>query len=851
MNTVLLRHQRAALAWMSRREHGSAPPIGGILADDQGLGKTVTTIALVVTNPRAGIQRVPIPQSSKQPVKTQQSGGEVKDEQVDDAGPSNAGNSKICEEIVILDDDDDDDDGDGEEAAAVAAASVEASKILNEKLLAAPVEAPSKQQTTTAFPPPASTYQQRIQLVEEDADDIIDLVMDAPPPRPPLKSKSSSVAGPSSAPLEYGTLIVCPTTLLHQWAQEVRSKSNETRVYIYHGKNKGVSTKVLASFDVVITTYQTLVIEMPESKKPQARGGRTSVGGGGGGDLIDLVEEEEEEGPSVRGLKKRKREVGERGGPMFGVMWHRVVLDEAQMIKNSRTMAAHAAWALRARRRWCLSGTPIQNSIDDLYSYFRFLRYEPYCKYNTFKEMIKDPISGEDAAVGFRRLNAILQTILLRRTKQSKDKQGNLLVPLPERNVRLVQKEFSPEERKFYDQLDKEATAEIKKFESEGSAGSYYVNMLWMLLRMRQACNHPRLVRPIVHAGNNTQHQHKGEEAAARKLKPEERSKLAATLQSGMKECVTCCDVAEDPVVSVCNHVFCRQCVSAQLSMAAQGMEEAELAFHCPSCGSTLSSNQTFGAEALNVLNNDNQGRSGAAGAGGSGSGGFGQCERQDGSSTKVDALMEVLLELRKPAPSEAGSSENPPTSLLDAARGTIVTSVSRGHLKGELNRRASAVQSQGPKKVNKKGRGGGGGARESKPPLREKVIIFSQWTAMLDLIEIPLRKEDIEFRRLDGTMSASAREQAITDFTVDASVSVMLVSLKAASLGVNLVSANHVVLMDLWYNPSTEEQAIDRAHRIGQTKEVQVTRITIKGKEEECFNIDLFSSLKLKLKSN
>ena len=105
MNTVLLRHQRAALAWMSRREHGSAPPIGGILADDQGLGKTVTTIALVVTNPRAGIQRVPIPQSSKQPVKTQQSGGEVKDEQVDDAGPSNAGNSKICEEIVILDDD--------------------------------------------------------------------------------------------------------------------------------------------------------------------------------------------------------------------------------------------------------------------------------------------------------------------------------------------------------------------------------------------------------------------------------------------------------------------------------------------------------------------------------------------------------------------------------------------------------------------------------------------------------------------------------------------------------------------------------------------------------------------------
>ncbi len=51
----------------------------------------------------------------------------------------------------------------------------------------------------------------------------------------------------------------------------------------------------------------------------------------------------------------------------------RVVLDEAQCIKNRATLAAHAAWSLKARRRWCLSGTPMQNSVDDLYSYFRFL----------------------------------------------------------------------------------------------------------------------------------------------------------------------------------------------------------------------------------------------------------------------------------------------------------------------------------------------------------------------------------------------------------------------------------------------------------------------------------------------
>lgn len=104
----------------------------------------------------------------------------------------------------------------------------------------------------------------------------------------------------------------------------------------------------------------------------------------------------------------------------------------------------------------------------------------------------------------------------------------------------------------------------------------------------------------------------------------------------------------------------------------------------------------------------------------------------------------------------------------------------------------------------------------------------------MLDLIEEPLTKEEIEFRRLDGTMSASARQAAIQDFTERPEVSVMLASLKAASLGVNLVSANHVVLMDLWFNPSAEEQAIDRAHRIGQMNDVEVTRITIKDSIED-----------------
>ncbi|GFH27123.1 uncharacterized protein HaLaN_25391, partial [Haematococcus lacustris] len=115
-------------------------------------------------------------------------------------------------------------------------------------------------------------------------------------------------------------------------------------------------------------------------------------------------------------------------------------------------------------------------------------------------------------------------------------------------------------------------------------------------------------------------------------------------------------------------------------------------------------------------------------------------------------------------------------------------------------------------------GQGGGmsqGGRllRDGRKP--EKVIVFSQWTGMLDVLEIALRRAGHVFTRLDGGLSIAAREQAIAEFEGKAEVLVLLVSLKAAALGLNLTVANHVVLMDLWWNPTIEEQAIDRAHRI------------------------------------
>ncbi|VVB05641.1 unnamed protein product [Arabis nemorensis] len=109
-----------------------------------------------------------------------------------------------------------------------------------------------------------------------------------------------------------------------------------------------------------------------------------------------------------------------------------------------------------------------------------------------------------------------------------------------------------------------------------------------------------------------------------------------------------------------------------------------------------------------------------------------------------------------------------------------------------------------------------------------EKTLVFSQWTRMLDLLEDGLKSSSIQYRRFDGSMSVEARDKAIQDFNTLPEVSVMIMSLRAASVGLNLVAACNVLLMELWWNPTTEDQAVDRVHRIGQTHPVKVVRLTV-----------------------
>ncbi|QPG94777.1 hypothetical protein C2857_006943 [Epichloe festucae Fl1] len=114
------------------------------------------------------------------------------------------------------------------------------------------------------------------------------------------------------------------------------------------------------------------------------------------------------------------------------------------------------------------------------------------------------------------------------------------------------------------------------------------------------------------------------------------------------------------------------------------------------------------------------------------------------------------------------------------------------------------------------------------------KVVIFSQWTSFLNIVQNQLDSSGIKYSRVDGSMNTEKRDRAIRALDTDADTRILLASLAVCSVGLNLVSADTVILSDSWWAPAIEDQAIDRVHRLGQTRETTVWRLIVEGSVEE-----------------
>lgn len=114
------------------------------------------------------------------------------------------------------------------------------------------------------------------------------------------------------------------------------------------------------------------------------------------------------------------------------------------------------------------------------------------------------------------------------------------------------------------------------------------------------------------------------------------------------------------------------------------------------------------------------------------------------------------------------------------------------------------------------------------------KTVVFSQWTSFLDIVQKQLVGHGFNFTRLDGTMNVARRDEAIASLTNDPECTIMLASLAVCSVGLNLVAANQVILADSWWAPAIEDQAVDRVHRLGQTRPTTVFRLVMEDSIEE-----------------
>ncbi len=372
-------------------------------------------------------------------------------------------------------------------------------------------------------------------------------------------------------------LVVCPTSVLPNWMNEIEKLTPSLNALALWGKDRSLEFDKIPKSDIVITTYPLI-----------------------SRDSLTLASQD----------------------------WKAVVLDEAQMIKNPSTQAAQALLKLKSDYRVCLTGTPVENHLGELWSQFNFLLPGFLGDSTSFSKTFRQPIERYKDRAAQKKLAQRIKPFLLRRTKE------NVAKDLPEKTSIIKMVELEGAQRDLYETVRLAMFGKVKDALSSKGLAKSQIIILDALLKLRQVCCDPRLIGI----------------PAAKKVS----------------------------------------------------------------------------------------------------------------SSVKLDLLMNMLDE------------------LLAEDR---------------------------------------------------KILLFSQFTSMLDLIIPELERRKTSFVQIRG--DTKDRLTPVKQFQ-DGRVPLFLLSLKAGGLGLNLTAADTVIHYDPWWNPAVENQATDRAHRIGQTKSVFVFKLIAAGTIEE-----------------
>lgn len=377
------------------------------------------------------------------------------------------------------------------------------------------------------------------------------------------------------------TLVVSPSSLTLNWQNEAKKFAKELKTLVIRGTlpERKRQIEEIDQYDLVITSYDLLKRD------------------------IELYQEKD-------------------------YLFRYVIADEAQYLKNSNTQNAKSIKKIKADTRYALTGTPIENSLAELWSIFDFIMPGYLFTYKKFKVMYETPIVKEESQETMEKLRMLIEPFVLRREKKE------VLTELPDKTVTVLSNEMGEEQRNIYLSYLAQAKQEIaEKIEVNGYEKSQ-IQILAALTRLRQICCHPGLF--------------------------------------------------------------------------IEGY--------------------------------------------------------QDGSS-KLDQCMEVVQD-----------------------------AVNSGH----------------------------------------KILLFSGYTSMFEIIEKELKQREIQYFKLTGSTKVEERLTLVDEFNENPEIKVFLISLKAGGTGLNLTGADMVIHYDPWWNLSTENQATDRAYRIGQKNNVQVYKLITKNSIEE-----------------
>ena len=486
--------------------------------------------------------------------------------------------------------------------------------------------------------------------------------------KPAKKSAKKKAVAPKKKNLA-GTLIILPVTVLCQWEAEIKKHSKPRTLTAFQYYGNGRDSDELGKYDVVLTTYGLLRSEFMKCSE--------------------------------------NKKIG-----MFRYEWYRVILDEAHYIKYRVTSTAKAAFSLTSEYRWCLTGTPLQNKLNDMFSLFQFLRIETWGEYFWWNTYLNKDSSSKEAE---KLIRSILKPVLLRRTKKSTYLDGKTIIELPQKEVKTCLVELYKDEQYIYDCLFKRTLTEFKKMIKDKAVKFEHAHILELLLRLRQVCDHPSLVfskedlqdkesleaavdiflrKKLVDTTKvNKDNKH------SEKIVAEEEKKEGPTVESKfidetieklknnhLEPCSVCMEEIVDPAISNCGHIYCKTCIDQVIRTLKK----------CPLCQKPISNEDVM---SINL-------------------------EGQDEYRDLVDMNSENFKKSSKLA------------AIIDCI---------------------NEVADRG-----------------------EKVVVFSQFLGMLNLVQKFIGDAKIKYTRIDGSLTMDVRSRNIRKFTTDRSITVILISLRA-----------------------------------------------------------------------